>query len=105
MKLNRFNTPSDHVTEFPPLPKVSVVSSKNVKSVQKRNTKRRVLVLSSSQGRSCSDILQKKLGDNFEVCGIVKPNAWLSDVVEGADKLVNDFDENDCLLVMGELTI
>ena len=97
--VNRFHTLSDHVTEFPPLPKASVVSSRNVKSVEKKNRKGRVLVSSSSQGRSCSDILQNKLGDNFEVCG-VKPNARLTDVVEGADRLVNDFDENDCLIVI-----
>jgi len=97
---NRFNALQD-VDEFPPLPMVSRGSSKNVKQTGKKDRKKKVLILSSSQGRFCSNILQKKLGENYEVCGIVKPNARLTDVVDSAETLVRDFNENDCLIVMG----
>jgi len=79
---------------------VSRGSSKNVKQTGEKDRKKKVLILSSSQGRFCSNILQKKLGDSYEVCGIVKPNSRLTDV-DSAETLVRNFNENDCLIVMG----
>lgn len=69
--------------------------------VIKPKGKKKVLLLSCSQGRMCSNLLQERLGDNFEVSSIVKPNAQLKDVVCDADKLVKNFNENDCLIVLG----
>ena len=68
--------------------------------VKKSSKKKRVLLLSSSHGRNCSKILSKKLTENYEVCGMVKPNTRLNEVVESVDKLTNDFGDDDCVIVM-----
>jgi len=64
--VNRFNA-LHAVNEFPPLPKVSIISGERVQQV-KRVRKRRVLVLSDSQGSMSSNIVE---------CwnGVVQPNA------------------------------
>jgi len=56
--------------------------------------------MSSSHGRKCSKTLSEKLSENFEVCGVVKPNARLNEVVESVDKLTSDFGDDDCAIVM-----
>ena len=68
--------------------------------VKKSAKKERVLLLSSSHGSHCSKILSEKLSENYEVCGVVKPNARLNEVVESVDKLTSDFGDDDCVIVM-----
>jgi len=48
-------------------------------------------MLASSQGRKCSEMLGRKLVENYEVCGVLKPNAKMQEVVEHVDKLSADF--------------
>jgi len=66
-----------------------------------KGKKKKVQLLSSSQGRNCSVLLQQNLGEDFEVCGVVEPNAKLCDVVGDVQGLVKSFDENDCVIVLG----
>ena len=54
------------------------------KVVKGKSRKKKVLLLSCSQGRLCSNLLQEN-GDSFEVSSSVKPNAQLKDVVCDAD--------------------
>lgn len=103
--VNKFNLLSD--LDFPKIKQQTKPSKSNdkVKSTTKNNVnkprKKKVLLLSASQGRHCSALLQKNLGNDFEVCGIVKPSAKLKDVVRDAHQKVKDFNENDCLIVLG----
>lgn len=69
-------------------------------SRRNRPKKRRVLLLASSQGRHCSRILGERLGKDYEVCGVVKPNGKFKDVVESVEKLVVDFGREDSVIVM-----
>jgi len=75
------------------------VTTNRMKASSKRK-KRKVLLLSSSQGRNCSKILGEKLGDCYEVCGVVKPNAKFSEVAQSVDRLAKDFGKDDCVIVM-----
>lgn len=38
----------------------------------------------SSHGRGCRELLKEELGKDFDVCGIVKPGASLSEVLRDA---------------------
>jgi len=57
--------------------------------------------VSPSQGRHCSALLQEKLGTDFEVCSVVKPNDKLNEVVQDAHKLVKGLNDKDRLIVLG----
>ena len=60
-----------------------------------------MLLLSSSNGRGCSTVIQEKLGNKYEVSGIVQPNTRLVNVVEDKDTLTKNFNKNDCVVVLG----
>jgi len=92
---NRFSALQE-VSETP-----QVVRKPVEKVVKGKSKKKKVLLLSCSQGHLCSNLLQENLGDNFEVSSIVKPNVRLKDVVCDAEKLVEGFGESDCLIVLG----
>jgi len=96
---NRFEVLSEHSEGNGD---VNMVSKKNGHGVQRsaRKKKKRVLLLSSSQGRHCSRILGEKLSDEYEVCGVVRPNAKFKDVVESVEGLTKDFGKDDCVIVM-----
>jgi len=75
---------------------VSGSASRKVKPKKKK----KVLLVSSSQGRYCSQILGDKLGKDFEVSSVVKPNAKFRNVVESVDKLVKNYGKDDCVIVL-----
>ena len=77
------------------------LSKKRNAGVGKSCSRRKVLLLSSSNGRGCSTVIQEKLGNNYEVSGVVKPNARLVNVVEDIDALTKNFNKNDCVVVLG----
>jgi len=76
------------------------VSGKTVEKQCDKKKKKRVLLLASSHGRHCGGILQNKLGDQYNVCGVVKPNAKFKNVVESVEGLTKDFGKDDCVIVM-----
>jgi len=78
---NRFSALQE-VSETP-----QVVRKPVEKVVKGNSKKKKVLLLSCSQVRLCSNLLQENLGDNFEISSIVKLNARLKDVVCDAEKL------------------
>ena len=82
---NRFEVLSEHSKDNSDM---NMVSKRNGHGVQRfaRKKKKRVLLLSSSQGR-ISRILGEKLSNEYEVCGVVKPNAKFKDVVESVEGL------------------
>ena len=69
--------------------------------IKTNQTRRRILLLVSSNGRGCSEELQNKLSNNFEVSGIVKPNGKLGNVIESIEPLTKDFNKNDCVIILG----
>ena len=61
---------------------------------------KRVLILADSQGRNCSDKLANALGSEYEVTGIIKPGATYQTVTNSVQKLCEDFNENDTVIVL-----
>lgn len=75
-------------------------ATKNIAEGNK-DRKGRVLLLTSSHGRDCSDLLDKRLKNKFDVQCFFKPSASINAVVESAREQTKDFDENDYLIVLG----
>ena len=63
--------------------------------------RRRVLLVADGHGVRCAPLLSGFLGCMFEVCGVVKPDAGLDDVVKDVKSLTRDFDERDFVVVFG----
>lgn len=71
--------------------------------VQGENKRRkgRVLLLTSSHGRGCSDLLDKSLKQNYDVQCFFKPSAPINAIVESVREQTKDFGTNDYLIVLG----
>ena len=65
-----------------------------------KQTKKKVL-LGDRNGRGCSAKLKEKLGENFEVTSFVKPNGKLKHLIESIAPLTKNFNENDCVIILG----
>lgn len=65
------------------------------------STKRKVIILADSHGRKLSAKLKSELSENFEITGIVKPNARLHNIVQDIDKLSAGFTHKDCIIIIG----
>lgn len=105
--INRFEVLND-MQDFPPLQPINFTGKPSGPKKKKKGKKagvKEILIVADSQGRDCSSMLKEelsgKLNGNFEVCGIVKPNGKLKDVVEHISNLVEDFTKDDCVIVMG----
>ncbi|KAJ4447740.1 hypothetical protein ANN_09748 [Periplaneta americana] len=57
--------------------------------------------LGSSHARGISSLLKSKLGNEFEVSSVCKPNAPLKNVVEDMMKLSSDFSKRDHVVIVG----
>jgi len=66
---------------------VNRVNRQSVKKNKVGGRKKKILLLASSRGRGCSKLIGERLGEDFQVCGIVKPNGKFKDVVESVDKM------------------
>ena len=79
---------------------VNRVNRQSVKKNKVGGRKKKILLLASSHGRGCSKLIGERLGEDFQVCGVVKPNGKFKDVVESVDKMTEDFGKDDCVIVM-----
>lgn len=68
---------------------------------KQKQTKKRVLLLTDSNGRGCSAKLQSKLGKDFEVSSLVKPNGKLENLVKDIAPLTKNLDKDDCVIILG----
>ncbi|XP_049842200.1 uncharacterized protein LOC126292312 [Schistocerca gregaria] len=91
-------------------PKTGVVESRvqqttkignSIRSGKSSNRKRKVLLLGSSHGRGVGQLVQEKLGADYQVTSLFKPSARLSQVIEDIGPLCRDFDKNDEVIVIG----
>ena len=75
--------------------------NKECQHTTKSTRKRRLLLLSDSDGRGMSSKLQDRLGDHFEVTGLVKPGAPAHEVKKSVNNLAANFTNEDCVLIIG----
>ncbi|XP_039286689.1 uncharacterized protein LOC120351912 [Nilaparvata lugens] len=81
--------------------------SEVLKSASKNNSRTnniregRVLLLTSSHRRECSNILDKTLKHRYNIQSFYKPGAPIKAVVESAREQTKDFGKNDFLIVLG----
>ncbi|KAK3922305.1 RNA-directed DNA polymerase from mobile element jockey [Frankliniella fusca] len=61
---------------------------------------KQLLVLSDSHGRKMSAKLSDKLGENYNVTGIVKPGAPISEITKDVETLTENFAMEDCVLIV-----
>ncbi|XP_049946957.1 uncharacterized protein LOC126457569 [Schistocerca serialis cubense] len=100
---NRFSALSDKIDETEK--STQVVGRDNV---PKNSTKRpiesqptnKILLLSDSHGRNCASLLNEFLKPKYYTSSVVKPNACLSGVVEGASDLTSDFNLDDAVIIL-----
>ena len=65
---------------------------KKKKAQRTKGLKKKVLLLSDSQGRHCAGLLQEELGSDYQVSGLVKPGAPLREVLRDCSQLARDVD-------------
>lgn len=69
--------------------------------VRRTSRKKKLLFLADSHGRYCAEKLNSELGQDYEVLTIFKPNAKINQVLEGVDKLTEDFTVDDVVVIQG----
>ena len=68
---------------------------------EERKQKKKNLLLGSNHGRDIGLMLQDKLGTEYKVSSIFKPNAPLAKVIENIDMLGKDLTKQDHIDVVG----
>jgi hypothetical protein len=66
-----------------------------------KSQKRKIVLLGSSHGQDIGPMLQEKLGTEYEVTSIFKPNAPLANVIEDLGNLGKDLTRQDNIVIMG----
>lgn len=80
---------------------VSTLVKVSQKTDKVNDCRSKVLILGSSHARGISSLLKSKLGDEFEVSSVCKPNAPLKNVVEDMMKLSSEFSKRDHVVIVG----
>jgi hypothetical protein len=66
-----------------------------------KSQKSKTVLLGSSHGWDIGPMLQEKLGTEYEVTSIFKPNAPLANVVEGLGNLGKHLTKQDHIVIVG----
>lgn len=74
---------------------------KNQQIKKSKNQKRKIVLLGSSHGQDIGPMLQEKLGTEYEVTSIFKPNAPLANVIEDLENLGKDLTKQDHIVIVG----
>lgn len=80
---------------------VNVNLPPKTKTCVQNKEKVKVRILSDSHGRHLSELVLNKCSEKLNVCGLVKPNGKLSQVVEGVESYIKDMGTDDVLIVFG----
>lgn len=92
---NRFNVLETLEVDQPSLNPPQQVSAED------DGRKSKVLLLGSSHGRGIANLLKEELGNDYEICSIVKPSAGLTHVTEDLVKLSSGFTKRDHIVIVG----
>ena len=94
--------------QTPLLPRNSILSNglQKVKNDEKNKStklseKSKILIIGDSHVRGLSSELRCKLGDNYEIMGIVKPNADTNQLKSTASEEVNKLTQKDIMIYCG----
>ena len=79
--------------------KYQEIKTSKIKKLQ--NQKRKIVLLGSSHGRNIGPMLQEKLGTEYIVTSIFKPNAPLANVIEDLGNLGKDLTKQDHIVIVG----
>lgn len=70
-------------------------------NTEKRDCRRKVMVLGDSHCRNYSKILRENSNEELDILGITKPNIKLNKIVEDVSKAASYLGKNDFVVVMG----
>lgn len=79
--------------------KPNITLNKNTQLIKNRE---KVLILADSHGRDlCQHVTNQWMSTNKYISSIIKPNATLCNVVDNLNNLVQNFNKNDIVIVIG----
>ncbi|KAJ8964701.1 hypothetical protein NQ314_004693 [Rhamnusium bicolor] len=114
---------TDHLASGNTDEKNEVVSVKNSEStinqqlkeqlsnytIEEQITKKaKILILGDNNGRNCGNVINRIISqynntEEYVVCSHFKPNAYMEDVVENADKLCRNYDKFDYVIILASI--